>query len=93
MFTGGDVIEDYRLSFKQSSDSEYAILESAVPTNSYLATGLQFGITYDFRVEARNSYSYSAPSTSLRLLCAFKPEPPLSVTTQNQNDLVVVAWD
>jgi hypothetical protein len=29
----------------------------------------------------------------LTLLCAFKPEPPLTVTSSNNGDLVTIAWD
>jgi hypothetical protein len=45
-----------------------------------------------FTVEARNSYSYSAVSNEVELLCAFIPDPPLTVTTTNSNDLVVFDW-
>jgi len=53
---------------------------------------LTAGVTYEFKVESRNSYSYSAYSDVLTLLCAFKPDPPLIVTTTNTNDQVAVAW-
>lgn len=56
-------------------------------------TGLTFGQFYTFKVESRNSYSRSLPSDELTLLCAFKPDPPLVVTTTNTNDLVTVQWD
>jgi hypothetical protein len=58
-----------------------------------LATGLTFGTTYQFKVESRNSYSYSPYSDTITMLCAFKPDPPLVVTTTNTNDLVTVQWD
>ena len=45
-----------------------------------------------FKVEARNSYGYSVASETIQLLCAFKPEPPTSVTTSNSNELVTVTW-
>jgi hypothetical protein len=50
------------------------------------------GVTYQFKIEARNIYSYSAFSDTLSLKCAFVPDPPLSVTTANLNDQVVVTW-
>jgi hypothetical protein len=58
-----------------------------------LATGLTFGTTYEFKVEARNSYSFSAFSETITLLCAFKPDPPTVLTTTNQNDFVVIDWN
>ena len=69
------------------------MLASGLVTPEYLATGLTFGITYEFKVESRNSYSYSPYSETLTLLCAFKPDPPLVITTTNSNDLVTVNWD
>ena len=45
-------------------------------------TGLTFGTIYEFKVEARNQYDYSAFSDALSLLCAYIPEVPTSVTTE-----------
>lgn len=59
---------------------------------SYLATDLNAGSTYEFTVEARNSYGFSIESDLLSLLCAFKPEAPTEVTTLNENELVKVTW-
>jgi hypothetical protein len=69
------------------------VLASGLTDPNYLATGLIFGVTYQFKVEARNSYSYSPYSDTITLLCAFKPDPPLVITTTNNNDLITVAWD
>lgn len=91
-FTGGDAIIDYRISI-QEENGAYQVLQANHIDKSYTATGLQFGVTYSFKVESRNSYSYSAFSEIITLLCAFKPDPPLLVTTANNNDLVTVSWD
>ena len=50
------------------------------------------GKTYEFKVEARNSYGYSASSGVLTLLCAFVPNSPTTVTTANVNDKISVTW-
>jgi hypothetical protein len=60
---------------------------------NYLATSLTFGVTYEFKVESRNSYSYSPFSETITLLCAFKPDPPTTITTTNQLDYVVIDWN
>lgn len=78
VFTGGDVIEDYRISYKVLGGVYTVFAESVVDTN-ILVGGLSAGSTYEFYVETRNSYSYSAASTTLDLLCAFIPEPPATV--------------
>jgi hypothetical protein len=59
----------------------------------YTATGLTFGLNYSFKTRAKNVYGFSAFSEELTLLCAFVPEPPLTVTTANSNEKVVVSWD
>lgn len=86
------MIEDYRVSIAEQGNS-FSILASGITDTAYTATGLTFGITYVFKVESRNSYSYSAYSDEIILLCAFIPDPPLSITTTNLNDQVVVSWN
>lgn len=91
VFTGGAVIDDYRINYKEFG-GEYSIFDSGITSTSYTATGLTAGTTYLFIVESRNSYGYSVVSDEITLLCAFKPDPPLTVTTSNSNDLVVIDW-
>ena len=66
------------------------MLATGLTEPAYLATGLTFGVTYEFKVESRNSYSYSAYSDTISLLCAFIPDPPLTITTTNSNDVVTI---
>ena len=69
------------------------MLASGVTDTAYLATGLTFGVTYEFKIESRNSYGYSGYSETTTLLCAFKPDPPLTLFTANTNELVTITWD
>lgn len=55
-------------------------------------TGLMAGKTYQFYVESRNSYGYSAASSIITLLCAFVPDSPSIVATANVNDKVSLTW-
>lgn len=87
LFTGGDVIEDYRVNYREEGGT-YSVLEANIVTATYTAINLTPGLTYEFTVEARNSYGYSVVSESISLLCAFKPFPPLTVTSANVNDKV-----
>ena len=68
------------------------MLASNIASSSYTAVELIAGVTYQFRVESRNSYGYSAYSSSISLLCAYKPDPPLTVTTTNTDNKVAVSW-
>jgi hypothetical protein len=91
VFKGGDVIEDYRINYRDLGGT-FTVLASGLTSPTYTATSLTAGVTYQFNVEARNSYGYSVISDNIKLLCAFIPEPPASVTTSNLNDQIVVAW-
>ena len=63
-----------------------SVLASGIISTSYEATSLIAGVTYQFKVESRNSYGYSDYSTIITMLCAYIPEPPTSVTTSNSAD-------
>lgn len=91
-FNGGAVIIDYRVSIAEQG-GEFIVLASGLTDATYTATGLAFSTTYEFKVESRNSYSYSDLSEAYALYCAFIAEPPLFTTTSNLNDGVVISWD
>lgn len=57
-----------------------------------MATGLQNEIIYSFVVQARNAYGLSAYSAKVDILCAFKPEPPISVVTSNFGNSILIDW-
>lgn len=54
---GGSAVVDYRIS---NGNSE--VLASNIVEKTYTATGLTFGVTYDFKVEAQNEFGYSVYS-------------------------------
>ena len=91
-FTGGDVIIDYRISIAEQGQT-FSVLASGVTESTYTATGLNFGTTYEFKVESRNSYGYSAFSSTETLLCAFIADPPTTVTTVNADEKVTITWN
>lgn len=55
-------------------------------------TGLTYGTTYEFKIEAHNIYGYSEYSDTLSLLAAFIPAVPTGVTTQIEGDTVRFSW-
>jgi large repetitive protein len=63
-----------------------------VTTQSFVVTGLTSGVTYNFKVQSRNSHGFSDYSDEVTLLCAFKPDAPLTVTTSISNSDVIVSW-
>jgi hypothetical protein len=53
---------------------------------------LTSGVTYEFKVEARNEYGYSVYSETISLLCAFVPEIPTNVATTIDGSYIKVEW-
>lgn len=91
MANGGATVEDYRVTYDQSSD-DYVVLASALNLLTYTAIGLTAGNTYKFKVEARNSYGYSSYSDVIAILCASNPEQPAPATTTVVGNQVVIDW-
>jgi hypothetical protein len=89
---GGSDVIDYRLSFDQATGS-FVVLAASVTGLEYTATGLTFGETYTFKLEAQNAFGYSAYSEEIAILCAARPEKPEAPTSTVVNDYVIVNWD
>jgi WD40 repeat protein len=68
------------------------VLASNIASPLYTAVELTAGVIYQFKVESRNSYGYSAHSSSISLLCAYKPDPPLTLMTANSDNQVSITW-
>lgn len=60
---GGSPVLDYKLSFKDVSESVFTVFESNIEANTITVTGLTPSVTYQFLVQSRNlvgESSYSA---------------------------------
>ena len=57
-----------------------------------MVTDLTPGVTYDFKVEARNSHGHGAFSDTITLLNAFKPEAPITISTTISGPNVIIQW-
>jgi hypothetical protein len=53
-----------------------------VVDKAYTAEGLQAGLTYKFRIYARNAVGYGDPSSPVSILTAVVPSAPAAPTTQ-----------
>lgn len=78
---GGSPVTDYRVNIFDADASDFIELASGVTSTSYTATGLTAGLTYKFKVEARNEFGYSQMSEEVEILCATYPERPTDVTS------------
>jgi hypothetical protein len=92
VFTGGDVIIDYRVSIAEQG-AAFSILSAGVTATTYTATGLTSGVTYEFKVESRNSYDHGSSSEALALLAAFKPDAPDIPTTAVVGNQALISWN
>jgi hypothetical protein len=72
---GGAVVEDYRITYDQSSD-DFVVIEAGLNLLTYTASALTTGNTYKFKVEARNSLGFSSYSSVVSILCADSPSQP-----------------
>ena len=69
-FTGGDIIIDYQISIAVQGGT-FTILASNLLEPEYQAVDLTPGVIYEFKVQSRNSYDYSAFSATLTMLAFF----------------------
>jgi hypothetical protein len=71
----------------------FNVIVSNLPQTLYVATGLQYGVIYTFKVESRNSYDYSEYSDPFSMLCAIEPDTIAAPTTRINLDKVIVDWE
>ena len=91
---GGSEIIDYRISYSQLNNN-YIVLQSGVSDTFYSAKELQIGLSYKFKIEARNAVGYSQYSSESLILCAGVPDAPITVAenTQETSDVQIsITW-
>ena len=90
---GGAAISMYRVHYDQGSGTgQFVVLATGITELTYTATGLTAGKTYKFKVQSRNSFSYSAYSDEVAVLAAQTPVKPAAPTTSAVGDNVVISW-
>lgn len=88
---GGTPVIDYRINFDDGTDV-FSIDVAGITSTSYTKTGLTAGITYKFKVEARNAYGYSDYSAAVAILAAQEPATPSAPTTTIFGSYVRISW-
>jgi hypothetical protein len=68
------------------------VIAEGVTIQSYTASSLVLGTTYEFTVEAQNSVGYSTPSGLVTILHALPPSTPNIPSTLNSGTDVVINW-
>jgi len=76
VFNGGSPLIDYSIWFDNASGSTFTQLVSGLTSLSYTASSLTPGLTYQFKVQARNLYGFSEFSSTVSILAAQIPDAP-----------------
>lgn len=91
---GGSPIIDYRVYYDQGDPAatDFVVLESNIVGLAYTATPTLMGVTYRFKVAARNLMGYSIKSGSVSILAAQEPNKPSKPVTTLVGENVVITW-
>lgn len=88
-FEGGTEVIDYRLWSDQAKGSYIVIAENILGTD-FIVTSLTTGSTYEFKVQARNSFDFGPFSDPVSILAAQEPDQPSSPTTTFSSPNVLI---
>ena len=91
-YNGGAAIIDFRISYDEGLGGAYVLLAEGVTSQTYTAITLTSGVTYQFKVEARNSHGYSTPSEVVAVLCATVPSTPATPYSYRDGPIINLAW-
>jgi hypothetical protein len=70
----------------------WADIATGVEEQAFTATGLMAGLTYKFRIYARNAVGYGDPSSAVSILTAVRPTAPAAPTTTVVANDVLIQW-
>ena len=60
---------------------------------TFVVTGLTLGQTYEFKVQTRNAYGFSASSETLSVFFAVKPDAPVELAKEFADDKQIkISW-
>lgn len=92
--TGGSPIIEYEVeqAVDAATPSWSLVATPAAGTSEYTATGVTGGVTYLFRVRARNVHGRGPYATVVSALAAQVPDAPTAPTTTQIATGVQVAW-
>ena len=89
---GGATLLDYRVMYAVEG-GVYEVLAQGVTGNSFIAENLATGVTYSFKIQARNLQGFSdftVPVTTITAQVPTKPEAPIAYFEPDQ---IVIQWE
>ncbi len=91
--TGGSALSDFIIQYKKNTDSEFITFEDGKSTNDWaVVTGLTNGITYDFRIAARNQANQGTWSVTVAATPGTVPSVPTELTAISGDGSVKLSW-
>jgi Fibronectin type III domain len=90
---GGSPILDYTIDWDSGSGT-WTTSASNVIGLSYIKTGLTPGVTYQFKISARNAVGLSVQTSSISIIAAAVPAKPAAPTTalDGGSTNVIISW-
>jgi hypothetical protein len=88
---GGTPVIDYQVSQAEDGGA-YSIIQSGLVDTTFTSTGLTAGVTYKFKVQARNAFDLSYSSQEISILAAQIPDKPDPPTSTVNGDFVDFTW-
>lgn len=92
VFDGGSALLDYSVWYDNALGGDFELLQSGVTDTLFTAASLTQGLTYQFKIQARNLYGFSSFSNTVSILTAQEPDQPGAPTTVWSPDDVIVTW-
>jgi hypothetical protein len=88
---GGSAVIDYTITYGEDTGS-YNNIIAGITITSFDNIGLTAGVTYKFKVQARNEFGLSDYSSEVLILAAQLPDTPDAPTTLVVNSNVHITW-
>ena len=91
---GGSAVIDHLLQFKRSADAEWT--NASTPESNGASVNLgngSYGVSYDFRVRARNIHGFGDWSDTAQVTPLRLPDQPLGLTNTAFFSRVIIDWN
>lgn len=89
---GGQIVLDYTVSYGLDTGSYLYSISGVVGTSVTVTENLSTGLTYKFKVKARNDGGFSPDSSAVMILVAQVPDTPVAPTTSVVDSDVLIEW-
>lgn len=90
---GGTPVTSYTVSYDRGNDgASFVEVQTGILETEYTVTGLTAGLTYQFKVQAQNSFGLSDYSIAKSVYTAQAPDAPVNIVTSAIDSSVKIMW-